>query len=212
MQISGRILVSSARHTVFRLSRSTGANGVRRLHSRPPPSLFVNTTALQRRGYRRTSLNLKDDDDKRHKSGKDMEKQIPAEESEKKVDSLANDQDAKIVEKTVDSTKESKSGGSESPGSKEKRTKESKNKNIPDEAVRPAVISRNQALSLVANNGGKSRLIITNHDHPETYPQCMALAMSGRPILPGFYSILFIDAAYSRVDICQERSGYRGHP
>lgn len=190
MQRSGRTLASSARLTVFRVSRSTGANGIRRFHSRPPPSLLVSSTGLQRRGYRQTALNLKDDDDKRHKSGKEIEKQIPAEESEKKswvVDS-ANDQDAKVVEKAVDSAKEKQLGESESSGSKEKRIKEQKNQKNPEETVRPAVTSRNQSLSIVANNG-KSRLIITNHDHPETYPQCMALAMSGRPILPGFYSI-----------------------
>jgi hypothetical protein len=195
MQGSGRMLVSSTRHTVLRLSRSTGTNGIRRFHSAPPPSLLVGSTGLQRRGYRRTTLNLKDDDDKRHRSGKDVEKPVPPEEPEKKpgaVESPENVQDSKMVEKTVESTKENKAGESESTGSKEKRTKEPKNQKTPEEAVRPAIISRNQALSLVANNGNKSRLIIANHDHPETYPQCMALAMSGRPILPGFYSIILL--------------------
>ena len=191
MQRSGLMFVSSTRHTVLRLSRITGTNGIRRFHSPPPPSLLISSPSIQRRGYRRTTLNLKDDDDKRHKSGKDVEKQVPAEESEKKsglVDALENDQDSKMVEKVVESTKENKAGESESTGSKEKRTKEPKNQKTPEEAVKPAIISRNQALSLVTNNGNKSRLIIANHDHPERYPQCMALAMSGRPILPGFYS------------------------
>lgn len=191
MQGSGRIFASSARHTIYRLSRNAGTIGLRRLNSRAPPSLLVCSTGLQRRGYRRTLVNLKEDDDKRHKSGKEVEKQSPVEDSEKKsdvVESLVNDQDSTVVEKAAESSKENKSGETESAGSKEKRTKESKDKNSPEEAVRPAIISRNQPLSLIANNGGKSRLIIANHDHPETYPQCMALAMSGRPILPGFYS------------------------
>ena len=196
MHGSGRILASSARYTIYRLSRNTGTNGLRTVHLRPPPSLLVSLTGLQRRGYRRTLVNLKDDDDKRHKSGKDVEKQSPGEDSEKKsgvVESPVNDQDSKVVEKVVESTKENKSGEQDSAGSKDRRTKEPKEKKSPEEAVRPAVISRNQALSLVGNNGSKSRLIITNHDHPETYTQCMALAMSGRPILPGFYSIHFLE-------------------
>jgi len=128
-------------------------------------------------------VNLKDDDDKRFKSGKNVEKQT-VEESEKK---LGETNDAKMVEK--DSAKENQVGEAESTGSKEKRTKESKIQKTPEETAGPAVISRNQVLSLVTNNGNKSRLITTNQDHPETFPQCMALAMSGRPILPGFYSI-----------------------
>jgi len=119
-------------------------------------------------------VTLKEDDDKPKKSGKDVEKQ--KDDSEKK--SVAKDE-------TFESAKDTESGEAESAGGKEKRSKREKPS---EENVRPTVISRNQALSLVANNGSKSRLIITNHDHPETYPQCMALAMSGRPILPGFYS------------------------
>ena len=168
------------------------------LNSRPPPSLLVSSTGLQQRGYRRTLVNLKDDDDKRHKSGKEVEKQSPVEDSEKNsgvIQSPVNDQDSKADEKGVESAKENKSGEHESTGSKEKRTRESKDKKSPEEAVRPAVVTRNQTLSLVANNGSKSRLIITNHDHPETYPQCMALAMSGRPILPGFYSTLVFESS-----------------
>ena len=195
MHGSSRILASS-RHTIYRLSRNTGANGLRTVYLRPPPNLLVSLTGLQRRGYRRTLVNLKDDDDKRRKSGKDVEKQSQEEDSEKKsgaVQSPVNDQDSKVVEKATESTKENKSEEQDSAGSKDKRTKEPKEKKSPEEAVRPVVVSRNQPLSLVANNGSKSRLIITNHDHPETYPQCMALAMSGRPILPGFYSILFLE-------------------
>lgn len=193
MQSSGRALVSSARYTVLRLSRQTSTNaGVRNFYSRPPPSFLVSGVVGQRRGYRRTPANLKEDDDKRSKSGKDVDKST-AEEAEKQqtvpeVESPENDQDTKAVEKAVDSAKETKSVESESTGTKEKRTREPKSQKTPEEATRPAVVARNQALSLVANNGSKSRLIITNHDHPETYPQCMALAMSGRPILPGFYS------------------------
>ena len=197
MHGSGRVLASSARHTIYRLSRNTGINGLRTINSRPPPSLLVSSIGVQRRGYRRTLVNLKDDDDKRHKSGKEVEKQSTVEDSEKKsavVESPVNDQDSKAVEKGAESAKENKSGEQESTGSKEKRTKESKDKKSPEEVVRPAVIPRNQALSLVANNGSKSRLIIANHDHPETYPQCMALAMSGRPILPGFYSTLVLES------------------
>jgi hypothetical protein len=197
MHGSGRMLASSARHTIYRLSRNTGTNGLRTYTSTPPPSLIVSSIGLQRRGYRRTLVSLKEDDDKRHKSGKDVEKQSPVEETEKKsgtVESSVNNHDSKDVEKGVESAKENKSGEQESTGSKEKRTKESKDKKSPEEVVRPAAIPRNQALSLVANNGSKSRLIIANHDHPETYPQCMALAMSGRPILPGFYSTLVLES------------------
>ena len=123
-------------------------------------------------------MTLKEDDEKPKKTGKDVEKQ--KDDSEKK--SVAKDE-------AFESAKDPESGEaeSESTGVKEKRTKREK---PVEESVRPAVITRNQALSLVTNNGSKSRLIITNHDHPETYPQCMALAMSGRPILPGFYSTL----------------------
>ena len=121
-------------------------------------------------------MTLKEDDDKPKRSSKDVEKQ--KDEAEKKP--VAKDE-------SLESAKDTESGEAESTGSKEKRTKREK---PVEESVRPAVISRNQALSLVANNGSKSRLLITNHDHPETYPQCMALAMSGRPILPGFYSKL----------------------
>ena len=117
---------------------------------------------------------LKDDDDSPRKSNKDVEKQ----KEEAKNKSVAKDEAAESA----------KDAESESAVSKEKPSKREK---PAEEGVRPAVISRNQALSLVANNGAKSRLIITNHDHPETHPQCMALAMSGRPILPGFYSTLF---------------------
>ena len=192
MQSSGRVLISSARHTVFRLSRQTGSTGVRTFYSRPPPTLLVSSAELQRRGYRRTPTSLKEDDDKRSKSGKEVENPVP-EESEKQkpaaeVESPENDHDTKVAEKAVESAKSEKTVESEPAGSKEKRTREPKSHRTAEENTRPAIISRNQALSLVANNGNKSRLIITNQDHPETYPQCMALAMSGRPILPGFYS------------------------
>jgi outer membrane biosynthesis protein TonB len=149
---------------------------------------------VQRRGYRRSTVLLKDEDSKRHKSTKDVEnkeKQTSEDQIKQKfsenVDTPENDQDAKLVDEATESTKETNSVEEASSG-KEKRTRESKNQKTSEETTtRPAIISRNQALSLVAN-GNKSRLIITNHDHPETYPQCMALAMSGRPILPGFYS------------------------
>jgi hypothetical protein len=173
MQGSGRILVSTARS--LRLSRAA-AVARSSLHHRPPPALLFTSPAVlqQHRGYRRSAVALKDDDDKRHKSGsKDVEK--PADETDKKP---AEEHEAKAVDK--ESHKESKAA--EEQGSKRKGQKGA------EEGVRPAIISRNQALSLVANSGNKSRLIIANHDHPETYPQCMALAMSGRPILPGFYS------------------------
>ena len=177
MQGSGRLFTSSARHNLVRLSQQSRATSIRTIHSRPPPlSLVVSSTGVQQRGYRRTTVLLKEDDDKPRKSGKDVEKQ--KDDSEKR--SVNKDE-------ASESAKDPESGEAESTGSKEKRSKREK---PTEESVRPAVISRNQALSLVANNGGKSRLIITNHDHPETYPQCMALAMSGRPILPGFYSIL----------------------
>jgi len=184
MQGSGRILVSSARQTISRLSQTSGTAGIKPFYSsRPPPSLLLSSTSLQqRRGYRRTVANLKDDDEKRHKPGKDVDKRDQPEDAATKSEI----EDSKSADKTASSTKESKSGEAESTGTKEKRTK---NQKPPEESIRPAVISRNQALSLVANNGSKSRLILTNHDHPEIYPQCMALAMSGRPILPGFYSI-----------------------
>ena len=175
MQGSGRLLASSARHTVLRLSQHSRTTSIRTIYSRPPPpSLVVSSSGIQQRGYRRTAVTLKEDDDKPKKSGKDVEKQ--KDDSEKK--SVAKDE-------TFESAKDTESGEAESAGGKEKRSKREKPS---EENVRPTVISRNQALSLVANNGSKSRLIITNHDHPETYPQCMALAMSGRPILPGFYS------------------------
>src|SRR5438045_1421892 len=118
MQGSGRIVG----HAVIRLSRSTGTTNIRRIYSRPPPTLLVSSTSPTNRGYRRTALNLKDDDDKRHKLGKDAEKQTP-EESGKKL-SETSDQDAKVLEK--DSMKEKQAGEVESTGSKEKRTKESK--------------------------------------------------------------------------------------
>jgi len=178
MQGSGRLLTSSARHTVLRLSQHSRRTSIRPIYSRPPPlSLVVGSSSgLQQRGYRRTAVTLKEDDDKPKRSGKDVEKQ--KDDSEKKP--MTKDE-------PVESAKDAESGEAESTGSKEKRSKREK---PAEESVRPAIISRNQALSLVANNGSKSRLIITNHDHPETYPQCMALAMSGRPILPGFYSTL----------------------
>jgi hypothetical protein len=187
--------VSSARHTVLRLSRQTSSYpGVRNFYSRPPPIFPVSGAVGQRRGYRRTPASLKEDDDRRSKTGREVDKST-AEEAEKQqpvpeVESPENDQDAKVVDKAVESAKDNKSVESETAGIKEKRMREPKSQKTPDEATRPAVVARNQALSLVANNGSKSRLIITNHDHPETYPQCMALAMSGRPILPGFYSTL----------------------
>jgi len=199
MQSSGRALVSSARYTVLRLSRQTSANvGIRNFYSRPPPTFQVSSVVGQRRGYRRTPTSLKEDEDKRSKSGKEVDKPT-AEEVEKQqpvpeVESPENEQEAKVSEKAVESSaKDDKSvESSESTGTKEKRTREPKNQKTPEESARPAVAARNQALSLVANNGNKARLIITNHDHPETYPQCMALAMSGRPILPGFYSTLLL--------------------
>jgi hypothetical protein len=177
MQGSGRLLTSSARHTVLRLSQHSRTSSIRTIYSRPPPPSFVvSSSGVQQRGYRRSAVTLKEDDEKPKKTGKDVEKQ--KDDSEKK--SVAKDE-------AFESAKDPESGEAESTGVKEKRTKREKHV---EESVRPAVISRNQALSLVANNGNKSRLIITNHDHPETYPQCMALAMSGRPILPGFYSTL----------------------
>jgi hypothetical protein len=196
MQSSSRVLVASARASVLRISRQ---NGIRSFYSRPPPSILVSNTSVQRRGYRRSAVSLKEDDDKRGRSHKDVgnkEKQVEEHEKNKSsvdVDSPASDQDAKLAEKAVESAEKGKSVEAESTSGKEvkeKRTKESKREKQTEENTsgRPAVLSRNQALSLVANNAGKSRLIITNHDHPETYPQCMALAMSGRPILPGFYS------------------------
>lgn len=190
MQGSGRIFVSTARLTT-RLSRIPGTNGVRTFHSKPPPALLASSAGLQRRGYRRTIQSLKEDDDKKNKPGKEVDNQSHGDSSRKKtgdVQSQANDQDSK-AEIAAESAKENKSGDTESTGSKEKRSKEPKNQKTPEENVRPGVVSRNQTLSLVTNGGNRSRLIITNHDHPETYPQCMALAMSGRPILPGFYSI-----------------------
>jgi hypothetical protein len=189
MQSSGRVLVSSARHTVSILSRQTGTRSIRTLYSRPPPSLLLSSADSQRRGYRRSALILKEDDDKRSKTNKDVEKPSDASDKQKpgaEVETPTSDQDA-IVDETAESAKD-KSSEAETTAPKERRKREPKNEKIPEEATRPAVMSRNQHLSLVANNGSKSRLIITNHDHPETYPQCMALAMSGRPILPGFYS------------------------
>jgi len=178
MQGSGRLLTSSARHTVLRLSQHSRTTSIRTIYSRPPPPTLVvsSSSGFQQRGYRRSAVTLKEDDDKPKRSGKDVEKH--KDESEKKP--VAKDE-------ALESAKDTEAGESESTGSKEKRSKREK---PAEENARPAVISRNQALSLVANNGSKSRLIITNHDHPETYPQCMALAMSGRPILPGFYSTL----------------------
>lgn len=191
MQSSGRVLVASTRHSLLRLARHAP---VRTFYSKPPPSLFVSQVGVQRRGYRRSTVVLKDEDSKRHKSTKDVEnkeKQTSEDQIKQKfsenVDTPENDQDAKLVDEATESTKETNSVEETSSG-KEKRTREPKNQKTSEETTtRPAIISRNQALSLVAN-GNKSRLIITNHDHPETYPQCMALAMSGRPILPGFYS------------------------
>jgi hypothetical protein len=182
MQGTGRLLVSSARYTA-RLSQGSGAGGIRTFYSRPPPSVLVSTSAVQRRGYRRSATAFKEDDDKRSKPGKDAEKRS----EEKDVDSSARDQSPKGAEKPVESARGPKSGEPEFSGSKERRTKDPKTQKTLEETVRPAIISRNQTLSLVADPGGKSRLILS-HDHPEKYPQCMALAMSGRPILPGFYS------------------------
>jgi hypothetical protein len=187
MQGSGRVLVASARRSIIRLSRHTT---VHTIYSRPPPSLTLGSVGVQRRGYRQSAVVLKEDDDKRHKSGKDIEgkeKSSPeGHENGKKIgDSPETEQDAKTVEKT-ESAKD-KTVEPETSSVKEKRTREPKNK-AHEETVRPAVMSRHQNLSVVANNGNKSRLIITNPVHPEIYPQCMALAMSGRPILPGFYS------------------------
>jgi hypothetical protein len=187
MQSSGRVLVASARRSVVRLSRHTT---VRTIYSRPPPSLTLGSVDGQRRGYRKSAVVLKEDDDKRHKSGKDVEEKEKSsleghEKGKKIVDSAETEQDAKTAEK-MESAKD-KTVESETSSVKEKRTREPKNK-APEETLRPVVMSRNQTLSVVANNGNKSRLIITNPVHPEVYPQCMALAMSGRPILPGFYS------------------------
>ena len=192
MQTSGRVLVSSARSTVLRLSRNNGTPSVRTFYSRPPPSILTSSGVVQRRGYRRTTVSLKEDDDKRSKTGKDIDKPSPEESDQQKpaadLESTAKGEDSKTSEKEVVSAKD-KATESESSGAKERRPRESKSQKTPEERAQPAIITRNQALSLVTNGGGKSRLIITNHDHPETYPQCMALAMSGRPILPGFYSI-----------------------
>jgi hypothetical protein len=192
MQSSGRLLVSSARHTAVRLSRQTGTPSIRTLYSRQPPSQLLSSADSQRRGYRRTAVIFKEEDDKRSKSTKDVEKQ-PSEESDKQKpgEEVESPTNAKVVENTVESAKD-KSPEAETTGTKEKRKREPKSERTPEEVTRPAVIARNQHLSLVANNGTKSRLIITNHDHPETYPQCMALAMSGRPILPGFYSMFLL--------------------
>ena len=196
MQSSGRALVSSARYTVLRLSRQSGGNpGLRTFYSGPPPRfLAVGAVGGQTRGYRRTAVSLKEEDDKRSKAGKEVDKST-SENAEKKqsvpeAERTETDQDAKIVDKVVESAKDNKSVESVTTGTKEKRPREPKSQKTPEESTTPAMVARNQALSLVANGGSKSRLIITNHDHPETYPQCMALAMSGRPILPGFYSML----------------------
>jgi hypothetical protein len=177
MQGSGRILLSTTRSTALRLTR---AFAIQRRHPPPPTLLFTPATALQRRGYRPSAVVLKDDDKKHKPGGKEVEKQSSADETEKRT---VEEQDAKAVDK--ESGTETKSGEEEGA----KKPKE-KGQRSAEEAVRPAIISRNQALSLVANSGNKSRLIVANHDHPETYPQCIALAMSGRPILPGFYSTL----------------------
>jgi hypothetical protein len=205
MQSSGRLLITSARHNVVRLSRQTGTPSiVRTLYSPSPPSQLLSSANSQRRGYRRTAVALKEEDDKRSKSSKDVEKQ-PSESDKQKpgeeVESSKNDPDAKVVENAVESAKD-KSPEAEATGPKEKRRREPKSERQPEEAARPAVIARNQHLSLVANNGTKSRLIITNHDHPETYPQCMALAMSGRPILPGFYSMFPSEESNFRIHLC----------
>ena len=189
MQSSGRVLVSSARSSVLRLSRHNHSRGIRTFHSRPPPGILVSSLGVQRRGYRRTTVSLKEDDDKRSKTPKDVEKQSPEESDQQKSavdrDSAVKDEDSK--EKTVDAAKE-KSVESESTGPKERRTRQKTS----EERSQPAIISRNQALSLVTGGGGgKSRLIIANHEHPDVYPQCIALAMSGRPILPGFYSSVY---------------------
>lgn len=174
MQSSGRVLVSSARTSLLRASRNTS---IRPLHP-SPPTILATPTVIQRRGYRRTPPLLKDDDDKKHKSSKDVEK--PSEEDpDKKIDTPADEQGAKAVDKAAESSKESKTGEPESTG-KERRSRREKQT---EESIRPGIITRNSPLSLVANSGSKSRV-----DIPETYPQCMALAMSGRPILPGFYS------------------------
>ena len=177
------MLVSTARSTALRLSRNPpGPSSA--LYHRPLPSLLFTSPALrQHRNYRRSSVILKDDDDKRHKQGKDGDKHSPAvDETDKKS---VEEQDAKAVDK--EPSKESKTGEE----STSKRSREKGQKSAPAEAARPVIVPKN--LSLVANSGIKSRLIITNRDHPETYPQCMALAMSGRPILPGFYSTLHFD-------------------
>lgn len=185
MQGSGRLLVSSARRTAaLRRTHTPAGRAIRTVFPSPPLSFLVDSTGVQRRGYRRTAASLKDDDDRRSKSGKDVENKPPEDKPSKEVESAANEQDAKLV----DSAQEPKE--SEASGHKEKRTKDAKHQKSSEESVRPAIISRNQALSLVTNNGNKSRLIIASHDHPDVYPQCMALAMSGRPILPGFYSTL----------------------
>lgn len=197
MQSSGRALVSSARYTVLRLSRQSSGNpGLRAFYSGLPPRFLAGgAVGRQTRGYRRTAVSLKEEDDKRSKSGKDVDKStsenVEKKQSVPETERPETDQDAKVVEKVAESAKDNKSVESETTGTKEKRTREPKTQKTPEESTSPAVVARNQALSLVANGGSKSRLIITNHDHPETYPQCMALAMSGRPILPGFYSMLF---------------------
>src|SRR5579859_6156135 len=57
MQSSSRVLVASARASVLRISRQ---NGIPSLYSRPPPSILVSNTSVQRRGYRRSAVSLKE--------------------------------------------------------------------------------------------------------------------------------------------------------
>src|SRR5579862_9044644 len=110
MQSSGRVLASSARSTVLRLSRSNTTNGIRSFHSRPPPSILVSSAGSQRRGYRRTTVSLKEDDDRRSKSPKDVEKQSSEESDQHKPEvdpeNAAKEEEQKTAEKSVDSAKD----------------------------------------------------------------------------------------------------------
>ena len=189
MQGPGRLVARS-----LRLSRAASLLA----HTpRPPPALLVAAPVLlqQHRPYRRSAVVRKDDDDKRHKSGTGKAADKAADEADKKP---GQEHDAKAVDQE---------GSSKEARTAEEQTSKRKGQKGVEDGVRPAIISRNQALSLVANSGNKSRVIVANHDHPETYPQCMALAMSGRPILPGFYSIpssnmsLVFDV---RIDLCEK--------
>jgi hypothetical protein len=207
MQGTGRVIISSA----LRRSRVQGRIAVRLIYPRPPLAV-LGGEFIQRRGYRRTAAVFKEDEeDKPHKVGKEADKKEVVEEAEKQP-IVAKGEEAKTVEKGVETGKkeavesgkrEGKEGKETEPHHRERRTRE---KRTAEEKA-----PRAQTLSLISDDA-KSRLVMTQRVPPTSYPQCMALAMSGRPILPGFYSILPSVTRLPRIHLCQERCCHRRHP